>query len=559
MSRDETVCKYCGVSYLILHEFKMLEEKVKAMEEKVKFYEGSVERENQLQEKLQRLSQDFDQCTAASESKTERGELKGIKADLLGSLHEWTTLKGQTSLQIKNVNKTALAEISSLNESLAECQRENVLLQEEVKQLRLMSGVAEAEIKRLQASVLREGELQNRCHELQKKTQDLTSQVEATERNFQKAAAEMGYYKELFTFTNTLKEQEQSLLACQKVCKRLQEEVIEKEREEEGLRKRTSRLESELETIKNHLRQREEEVVMLKQERESHQNRMKQLQETLRQKVMKEKNWQKKIEADREKEQAHHQEELLRIKEEARMELDIEKQKHQELIEKYQRDQDELLQKKIPSLVRSAVNSLKMEMDTLGKELHEAQTKLSENSEAEERRSLEKRVADLETQLSEEQSTRHAITENMAEEIKKKSYELEKLTQEQMQLIQNLNRVQEENALLQDTVRRECEERYELTEALTQARERVMELKKLSGNFPSAQSSLSQGNLTSSAGLVSGHGQKSSNRGKGRTPPGFCSISRATKLPSCTIERASSLDESRRRIAAAITRQLSQQ
>lgn len=72
MSRDETVCKYCGVSYLILHEFKMLEEKVKAMEEKVKFYEGSVERENQLQEKLQRLGQDLDQCTTASESKTKR-------------------------------------------------------------------------------------------------------------------------------------------------------------------------------------------------------------------------------------------------------------------------------------------------------------------------------------------------------------------------------------------------------------------------------------------------------------------------------------------------------
>lgn len=72
MSRDETVCKYCGISYLILHEIKMLEDKVKAMEEKVKFYEGSVEREKHLQEKLQCLRQDFDQCTAASESKTER-------------------------------------------------------------------------------------------------------------------------------------------------------------------------------------------------------------------------------------------------------------------------------------------------------------------------------------------------------------------------------------------------------------------------------------------------------------------------------------------------------
>ncbi|XP_060098361.1 protein LEKR1 [Heteronotia binoei] len=663
MSRDETVCKYCGVSYLILHEFKMLEEKVKAMEEKVKFYEGSVERENQLQEKLQRLGQDLDQCTAACESKTERikqlhleleqkqdaiqnlhkqlrcfqiekeashrqvqllrkteeqhqsvltkasallpfirGELKGFKADLFGSLHKWTALKGQIFLQLKNVNTTALAEISSLNQSLAKCQRENVLLQEEVKQSRLRSEVAEAEIKQLRASVLQGGELQNRCHELQKKTQDLTSQVETTERKLQKAAAEMGYYKELFTkaskegqdyqselqklqsdirrsesrFTNTLKEQEQSLFACQKVCKRLQEKVVEKEREEEGLRKRTSHLESELETIKNHLRQREEEVVMLKQERESHQNRMKQLQETLRQKVMKEKNWQEKIEADREKEQAHYTEEILRIKEDAGMELDIEKQKHQELIAKYQRDQDELLHKKV--LLQSAVNNLEMEMGTLGKQLHEAQTKLSEkNNKAGERQSLEKRLADLEIQLSEEQSTHHAVTEDMAEEIKKKSYDLEKLTQEQTQLIQKLNEVQEENALLQDTVRRECEERFELTEALTQAREQVMELKKLSGNFPLPQCSLSQGNLTSSAGSVNGHSQKSSDRGRGRTPPGLCGISRATKVPSCSWykssnvsapglpalqpsrRRVSSLDESRRRIAATITRQLSQQ
>uniref|UniRef100_A0A670Z6W0 Leucine, glutamate and lysine rich 1 n=2 Tax=Pseudonaja textilis TaxID=8673 RepID=A0A670Z6W0_PSETE len=72
MSQDETTCKYCGVSYLILHEFKLLDAKVKTMEKKMKFYEGSVEREKILQEKLQCLSQDFEQCTAASASRTER-------------------------------------------------------------------------------------------------------------------------------------------------------------------------------------------------------------------------------------------------------------------------------------------------------------------------------------------------------------------------------------------------------------------------------------------------------------------------------------------------------
>lgn len=64
-----------------------------------------------------------------------------------------------------------------------------------------------------------------------------------------------------------LKEKEESLLICQQVCKRLQEEVAEKERKEGDLRRRTSQSESELETLKALLTQTEEEVVMLKQER----------------------------------------------------------------------------------------------------------------------------------------------------------------------------------------------------------------------------------------------------------------------------------------------------
>uniref|UniRef100_A0A9L0IUR2 Leucine, glutamate and lysine rich 1 n=1 Tax=Equus asinus TaxID=9793 RepID=A0A9L0IUR2_EQUAS len=71
MSPEEKVCKYCGVSYLILHEFKAMEEKVKAMEKEMKFYQGSVEREKKLQEKLQFLSQDFEQYKIDNESKTE--------------------------------------------------------------------------------------------------------------------------------------------------------------------------------------------------------------------------------------------------------------------------------------------------------------------------------------------------------------------------------------------------------------------------------------------------------------------------------------------------------
>ena len=50
------------------------EEKVKAMEKEMKFYQGSIEREKRLQEKLQSLSQDFEQYKIDNESQTERLE-----------------------------------------------------------------------------------------------------------------------------------------------------------------------------------------------------------------------------------------------------------------------------------------------------------------------------------------------------------------------------------------------------------------------------------------------------------------------------------------------------
>lgn len=136
-----------------------------------------------------------------------------------------------------------------------------------------------------------------------------------------------------------------------------------------------------------------------------------------------------------------------------------------------------------------------------------------------------------------------------------------------------------QNTLLQETVRRECEERYELTAALTQAREQVLELKKLSGNFPLSPCSLAQGSLTSSAALLTDYGQKSHSSpstGKEINLSGQFGISRAAKaptsgrrnisgsvcLPALTPPhpprgRAASLSEPRSRISAVIRRQMS--
>uniref|UniRef100_A0A8C4SD19 Leucine, glutamate and lysine rich 1 n=2 Tax=Erpetoichthys calabaricus TaxID=27687 RepID=A0A8C4SD19_ERPCA len=67
MDPEETVCRYCGVSYLIHHEFKMMEEKMKAMELEMELYRASVENERRLQGDIQTLHSLLEQSRAQDE------------------------------------------------------------------------------------------------------------------------------------------------------------------------------------------------------------------------------------------------------------------------------------------------------------------------------------------------------------------------------------------------------------------------------------------------------------------------------------------------------------
>ncbi|XP_059587047.1 protein LEKR1 isoform X3 [Alligator mississippiensis] len=609
MSRDETVCKYCGVSYLILHEFKLMEEKVKAMENKMKFYEESVEREKRLQAELHSLSQDFELCRTDSESKTER--IQNLTLQLKNKQDELQNLNGDLRC-FQEEKEVAYKQLQLFRRIL---ENHRLTLHEALSLLLFvrteLDSIKQVVANNLDSWTTLKEEIFRQIKTLSKAVlTDLTNQVETVGLKFQKVTAELDHYKNLFIMkttevdsyqselkklehandisqsrlTNDLKEKEESLLVCQQVCSHLQEEVTEKERQGEELKRRTNCLESELQTMKNLLRQREEEVEMLKKEREvmliSHQNKTEQLQGALKQKMQNEDNWKKKIETDLAKSQAQHKEEILILKEEARIKLDTERQKHQELISKYQKDKEEL-QKKVPELISRATDGLSVEVEILEKKLQAAQNKLTEKNRdmGKEIQSLKRLNTELEFQLKKEQKSNDSLLERMRKEIKKKSDELEKITQEQTQLLQNLSQAEEENSLLQETVRRECEERYGLTEALTQAKEQILELKTLSGNFPLSQCSLTQGSITSCAALVNSYGQKnltSPNSGKEIKLSELCGISRAANTPTSNKHKSNgdvglpvltlphpprgraSLNESRSRITAIIRRQLSQ-
>ncbi|ELW65195.1 Leucine-, glutamate- and lysine-rich protein 1 [Tupaia chinensis] len=319
----------------------------------------------------------------------------------------------------------------------------------------------------------------------------------------------------------------------------------------------------------------------------SHQKSIEQLQETLRQKLLSDDNWREKIETELSKERARHlievEEKVLLFKEEAKLELDIEKERHQEIIQKYKKEQEQL-QMKISDLIAGATRDLRLEVTALEEKLCESHIRHTEESESKEKQieNLKNLVAEYESRLKKEIDSNDSISENLRKETKQKSDELESVMLAQAQLIQQLNQTKEENTFLQETVRRECEERFELTEALGQAREQLLELRKLSGSLPLSPCALSKGSLTSPPAMTgSSRAEKSLPRldsEKGTRIPSLCGGPKPTASPapdnSTRVSppglpvlrqpypprsRASSVSQTRKRLAAILRRRLSQQ
>lgn len=71
MEKDDTVCQFCGVSYLIHSEMKALEERVKEAERQMEYYKGSVEREEKLKVKVKVLQEENDKLSCALQASGE--------------------------------------------------------------------------------------------------------------------------------------------------------------------------------------------------------------------------------------------------------------------------------------------------------------------------------------------------------------------------------------------------------------------------------------------------------------------------------------------------------
>uniref|UniRef100_A0A8C5MYW7 Leucine, glutamate and lysine rich 1 n=1 Tax=Leptobrachium leishanense TaxID=445787 RepID=A0A8C5MYW7_9ANUR len=520
MPRDKTICTYCGVSYLILHEFKLLEDKIKTLENELTSYRGSAEREKKLQDDLLLLSQELEQSKTDGESKAERLKILTsqinekenelhllteelacskeevtltreqeqlfrdksaeqqekltktlsllkflqceqviVKSDLNAMLTSWITLKSQLGSQVQDIGKTLSAEVIRLNKNLAEAQGETLSLQNQMKHLQTVSDSFVLTSQELQTSRQMENELKNRCHDLQKLTVDIQQQLQKAELDFQKAITETEHYKEISIvktkevddFQSRIRrmeyEKESMELRLAKELRgkedsevksrSLQDEIAERERREELEIKRTRRLENELEAVKKMLIQTQQEVVTLQNDRElkivSYQNRIEQLQETLRQRMLSDDNWQTKLEIELEKERQKCMLKLQdveqKLKEEANMEMDIQRQKQDELIREFQTQRKEL-EGKIPSLITKACGELNKDVDLLERKLKETQARLTDKDHGKENenKNLKNTITELELCLEREQNNNRSVLEGIRKDNLAKSEDLKEAT-----------------------------------------------------------------------------------------------------------------------------------
>ncbi|XP_053534162.1 GRB10-interacting GYF protein 2 [Ictalurus punctatus] len=167
-----------------------------------------------------------------------------------------------------------------------------------------------------------------------------------------------------------------------------------------------------------------------------------------------------------------------------RRDADIERQKYEQLIDKYHTEYQQL-QDKLPALVQSAVLELKDEVSALQERLREREEEV--------------------TRVREEVSERLGrLVREQQEQVEQLQHKLQEHQQEAHRDVQQLSKensaLHEENCLLQETVRRECEERAELTAALSLAREQLLGVRQTAANSSIPHSSASSSLPSLSAG-----------------------------------------------------------
>ncbi|XP_052819828.1 uncharacterized protein LOC128245659 isoform X2 [Mya arenaria] len=588
MNRDETICRYCGVSYLIHNEIKALEKKMKAMEKELEHHQGCDDRENKLKQELNSLQEqrgEYEMTITVKESaiatltnslksqeslcqrlrsenddaleriskheksykalKDRNNQLERALPRLKSAVHQQKAaveeihsfmekrdaqMKEEIAIILSHVRNSCQMEIKEKSElqdlvrslesrfssTTSETEDMKIQLARQEKQIleldRLYTENKELQIKCQQLETAQAGlrrELEEsieKCRSLQMETQQFKDQYK-TKTSEMEQMASVQRRKDMDNELNTqklksdLRQKETDLSSAKRDLKALQIKFEEHQQLEADLSRKTSKTLNETNELKESFFKAKEEIDNLKQEREamitSHQNRIEQLRESFKNKLAEADNWQDKLEEAIAKEKQRHAKELqaleARLKDSFVMELEIEKGKYRELMKKYQAGSQET-EEKLRAQLLSIEQRYKAEISDLNDLLAENRRK-SKEMEDELRReiaSLKNIIRDLESRLGRLDVGNEDLVVKLKAQLRETHQELEDTSQALDKQTKAGEDFQEQIKHLQETVQKECEERFELTDALSAAKEELLLLKRPLGSRP-----VSEGNSRS--------------------------------------------------------------
>ncbi|RUS80787.1 hypothetical protein EGW08_011457, partial [Elysia chlorotica] len=402
LARDDTVCKYCGVSYLIHNEIKVLEDKLAKLEKELATLRGQEQREALLKKENALLKDQRNDLQASLETEHNLGKfMKALRE--FSALSQVVRQQKQTLEQVRN-------QVTESREEILGC------MNEAKKNVTQLAQAATNEHEELQSRV--------QCLDMEKlvlsqSNATLTSNLQAAEQKLAEKERELEaerdsirklekYMQDSESLSESLKDAQKSLQNSQKELEVSQEKskTYEKELEQIKVQLRSKTSEVKESGDKMNQLQKSHEVATQKELMiEAHQNRIEELRESFKNKMAEMDNWPQKLQAAVAAEKSRHQAEMKALEENLKhnfvLELQIEKDKYNELLKKFQtqeREKNNMRQSEQAQLEQK----FRQEMEDLRRQVSESKARAQEREEElqAEIASLKKIINDLQNRLA---------------------------------------------------------------------------------------------------------------------------------------------------------------
>lgn len=572
MKNDETVCQFCGVSYLIHHEIKKLEEKVEELEKELVQCRASKENEKKLRIELKKVNDSFDslksvikekdltidkmthkiegQISKIEELQKEKLSLKNQEKYLRSSFRQqkervqlhmqslmdetkvlrnyMTNLKQSiqplstefTSYIYKVTNniETFRSNCSSENDAL---QRQCLTLQEELASkiknedsLQNTINLLQNELDELNENkeelsnelIEENNKLRGQYNSVQSKNSELLQDVASLQSQLGIVKSDSTQMKEALNkkqqevqssiqkLHKTEKNAEMTIQRMKQEIRHLEQELISLNKErnrwksmEENLKKQQEELQSQMNASSGESQQlceslqgAKNELNALKNEREqmvmSHQNQIMQLRDSFREKLNEAHGNPKEMEQNIQSMKLSHENEMkeleMHLQENHSIEIGLLREKHEEELQNYSQKFKELCEQNESNAtrdLRQQTNETRILEQRISTMMNDHSEAMSEQEK--EKTNLKKIIMQLEEKITSLTGEQEGITIMLQAETRELKRKIEDVCKEKSTVELENQSLKEEVTVLQETVRRECEERFELTEALSTLRE----------------------------------------------------------------------------------------